>query len=431
MPWQSTLNGAPISTTTAGAYANALRDAVAKDMQVLIGDYPHWNAAKQGWYNQPWLSSIREPIHGMFQATSTDSSLFKDPKDPKYPAPKVGFVNNFVAVYYNTTAAATLGNFWGPGATSPKVHSTAAAQFAEGSLIVKLAFTEVTAANWPVMEGSPSWTIYAPFVDENPTPASLTPATPTPASPTPTPTPTPPTLFSVQLMQLDIIVKDTQASPKTGWVFTTLVYDHRLPGNFWDRMIPLGAMWGNDPGVNSSDQPWTQAALKETWINPASPPYALATLGWGGRLSGPNDGSVMAPGEYIDPATGAPGTVPVANSSCMSCHSPAQWQMQSILQPGTEPGASYYMAVPGSAFWFRWFQDRPGNVPMDAGSIALDYDMMFTLQALPAWASATGQQLNNLQLFIRPGDLMRKKQPGFKLIPRSYNGLPFKSDRPK
>lgn len=415
MPWRSTLNGAAISQTTAGAYANALRDAVAKDMQVLIGDYPHWNAAKQGWYNQPWLSSIREPIHGMFQATTTDASLFKDPKDPTYPAPKVGSVNNFGAVYYNTTAAATLGNFWGPGATSPNVTNTAAAQFAEGSLIVKLAFTEVTAANWPVMDGSPSWTIYAPFVDQS-----------NPSAPLP-----PPTLFSVQLMQMDIIVKDTQASPKTGWVFTTLVYDHRVQGNFWDRMIPLGAMWGNDPGVNSSDEPWVRAALKETWINDASPRYALATLGWGGRLSGPNDGSVMAPGEYIDPATGNPGKVPVANSSCMSCHSPSQWPMQSNLQPGYSTGNLYYMFSPGSAYGFRWFQDRPGTEPMDAGSVALDYDMMFTLQALPAWASANGQQLNNLQLFIRPGDLMKKKQPAIKLIQRSYNGLPFKYDRPK
>jgi hypothetical protein len=68
---------------------------------------------------------------------------------------------------------------------------------------------------------------------------------------------------------------------------------------------------------------------------------------------------------------------------------------------------------------------------MDAGSIALDYDMMFAFKALPLWANATQQHLNNLQLFMRPSDLLKKKQKANKLIPRNYNGLPFKYDKPK
>lgn len=409
MPWRATLNGAPISKATASAYANALRDAVAADMQVLVGNYPAWNAGKRGWYNQPWLSSIREPIHGMFKATNTSASLFND------PALKVKLVNNFAAVYYNTTAAATLGTFWGSTAMSPTL-TTAAAQFAEGSLIVKLAFTEVAAADWPVMNGSPSWSIYTKFIDQN--------------DPNAPPAPKP-TQFNVQLMQIDVIVKDTQAAPKTGWVFTTLVYDNRVQGDFWQRMIPLGAMWGNDPDVTSPDQPGFRAALNESWINEAAPAYAQATLGWGGRLSGPNDQAVQAPGDYIDPGTGKPGTVPVANSSCMSCHSPAQWQFQSFLLPGYVNNTGYYMAAPGSPDWFRWFQDRPGTQSMDAGSIALDYDMMFAFKALPKWAAATQQHLDNLQLFMRPSDLLKKKQPATDLTERNYNGLPFKYEKPK
>ena len=34
-----------------------------------------------------------------------------------------------------------------------------------------------------------------------------------------------PTLGTGYLMQVDIVVKDTQSAPQTGWVFTTLVYD--------------------------------------------------------------------------------------------------------------------------------------------------------------------------------------------------------------
>jgi len=407
MPWRATLGGQPISMDTASAYTNALRDAVAADMQALVANYASWNAAKRGWYNQPWLSAIREPIHGMFRATNTDGSLFND------PALKLKFVNNFAAVYYNSTAAVTLGRFWGPTAQTPTL-TTAAAQFAEGSLIVKLAFTEVTAADWPVMDGSPSWSIFSKWMDPNSgAPAGTN------------------TMFNVQLMQIDVIVKDTQAAPKTGWVFTTLVYDNRVQGSFWDRMIPLGAMWGNDPDVNSPVQPGTRAPLKETWINSASPAYSQATLGWGGRLSGPNDQAVQAAGEYIDPGTGKPGTVPVANSSCMSCHSPAQWQFQSFLLPGHVNNSGYFMATPGSPEWFRWFQDRPGTQPMDAGSIALDYDMMFAFKALPAWAQSTQKPLDNLRLFMRPSDMLSQKKQAAPVMERNYNGLPFNADKPK
>jgi hypothetical protein len=37
----------------------------------------------------------------------------------------------------------------------------------------------------------------------------------------------------------------------------------------------------------------------------------------------------------------------------------------------------------------KWFQNRQGNVPMDAGSIAGDFDMVLTFKSLPAWFSAT------------------------------------------
>jgi hypothetical protein len=405
MPWRDTLNGQPISKDTAGAYANALRAAVSADVQVLVANYPAWNAAKRGWYNQPWLSQIREPIHGMFSATQTPGCLFND------PALTVNSVNNFAAVYYNATAAVGLGHFWGATAMTPNL-TTAAAQFPDGSLIIKLAFTQITAAQWPVMGESPSWTIFSTWFDDNGNQACNN------------------TLFPVQLMQIDVIVKDSKAAPKTGWVFTTLVYDNRLPGTFWDRMVPLGAMWGNDPDVESSDQPGTRAPLNETWINPASPAYSQATLGWGGRLSGPNDGAVTAALQYIDPSTGKLGTVPVANSSCMSCHSPAEWPFQSFLLPGYANSSGYHMTAPGSSDWLRWFQDRPGTQAMDNGSIALDYDMMFAFKALPAWAAATNQPLNNLHLFMRPADMLKRPRVP-KVTERQYNGLPFNSDKPK
>ena len=55
-------------------------------------------------------------------------------------------------------------------------------------------------------------------------------------------------VLPVYAMQFDLIVKDRKTSPRTGWVFATLVYDADAAGaTTRDRMEPLGAMWGNAP----------------------------------------------------------------------------------------------------------------------------------------------------------------------------------------
>jgi hypothetical protein len=47
---------------------------------------------------------------------------------------------------------------------------------------------------------------------------------------------------------------------------------------------------------------------------------------------------------------------------------------------------------PGSPEWLRWFQNRRGNVPMDPGSIAGDFDMVLTFKSLPLMESAKSHQ---------------------------------------
>jgi hypothetical protein len=229
-----------------------------------------------------------------------------------------------------------------------------------------------------------------------------------------------PSLFNVALMQLDIIVKDSKTAPRTGWVFSTLVYDNSVQGDAWDRMVPLGAMWGNDPEVAGNPN----APLKESVINPKAPAYSTVTLGWGGRLSGPNDGAVVAPG-YVNGVI-----APVAASSCMSCHSPAEYPMRSFLLPvptqgysaETNPGAvpvidnGLVLFEPGTPAWMKWFQSRNGSTPADPGTVALDYDMVFAFKSLPHWADATGKQDKMLLPLLKKIDNFRR---GFK-----YNGLP-------
>lgn len=50
---------------------------------------------------------------------------------------------------------------------------------------------------------------------------------------------------------------------------------------------------------------------------------------------------------------------------------------------------------PGSQLWMKWFQDRKGDQPMDAGNIAGDFDMVLTFKALPAWNKAMNPEVKS------------------------------------
>ncbi len=348
-PWRQALQGKPISANNAIAYVSALKEYIAKDMSVLVNDYTKWDPFKTNWYDQPWIATKvkggqhtwpgREPIQGTYPGPGFDSGTYPDLKQP---------MQDYVAVYYDEVAAYTLNRIWQqPNPYQPQLKNT---QFQEGAIIVKLALTTASGADWPVMQGSARSRVFVPPFDPS--------------------KPQIPILTDVYVLQFDLIVKDSKTAPKTGWVFATLVYDKDAPGQTtWDKLVPLGAMWGNDPGVNSATDP--TAPLFETVVNPAAPAYSKITLGWGGRLSGPND-AAAGPEDN--------GTFP-RYSSCMSCHGAAE-----------NPGGSLVPLpnTPGSPAWMNWFQDRAGNQPQDPGRIALDYDMV-TTQAATNQQALTGR----------------------------------------
>ena len=358
-PWLKVLQGKPLSADNALLYVQALKDYVATDMRQLIFNYGQWDPEKAHWYDMPWIFASRDPLHGTYQAGSFDPSVF-----PLSHMTQNNMTTH-MSVYYNDVAGYTLGQVWGKDAKNPDLKKF---QFMDGAIVIKVAFTTALAKDWSPMEGSALWEVYPPV----PGPDHLMHA--------------PRQVMPVALFQLDIIVKDTKAAPRTGWVFTTLTYNKNIKGDVWERMVPLGAMWGNDPDTNSWFAP--NATLEENVINPTAPLYATETLGYGGRLSGPNDGAIsqgnLVEGHFMPR---------LSISSCMSCHGVAEWPMKSNLTPQTEDAPSKsdptlaggLIPAPGSHAFNRWFQDRPGNVPQDAGSIALDYDMNMTLKALPAW----------------------------------------------
>ena len=398
-PWQQAIGGGRITSSSAGAYTQALKDCIADDMQTLLFDYGNWNATEARWYNQPWLSEIRDPIRGSYVGSQFPAAMFSQ---SGLMAP----ITTYVAVYYNAVAAGSLATVWGSEGMDPIPGLVAGgAQFPEGSIIVKPAFVTASAEQWPPMEGAYSVGVWAS------TNASAQ-------------IPPPSVLQTVSLFQFDIIVKDSIAAPDTTWVFATLVYDSTAEGDNWAKMVPLGAMWGNDPDVVSPEG--CQASnncppLVETWINPDAPVYSKETLGWGGRLSGPNDGAVdiaaaVQTESGIQAYTASGGRY--AMSSCMSCHSSAEYEMESFLLPspsecandacgptfaicddqgnctpasGRAQGARLVYHDAGTDEFRRWFQSRPGDVPTDPGTIALDYAMNYAFKALPAWYKATGQ----------------------------------------
>jgi hypothetical protein len=391
-PWQAAIHNGKITPENAAAYAEALKAAVSANGRHLIMHYDTWNAAKAGWYNEPWLGSLRESIHGTYDAGEFGPGIF----------PNTGLraqFNTHVVTYYDARAAYTLRKVWAASAMKPAI-KTANTQFEEGAIVVKAAVfasEDVTQPLdwWDAMKGAQVWQMYIPVGDADPPPA--------------------PQLWPGYVAQFDIIVKDSQSAPATGWVYMTLVYDSAAAGDVWDKMVPLGVQWGNDPQANAEGMP-----LKENWNNPKAPLYSTETLGWGGRLSGPNDGArndIVVDGAVMKNAP---------DSSCLSCHSTAQWNvkahnMPSFLLPSfaaaTPPGFQTCDAdgkpdpknqgpyicspAPGSAAWMKWFQNRPGTESMDPGSVATDFDEVFSFKSFKLWWLAVGPSKQPAPLLLR------------------------------
>ena len=379
--WLEIAPRVPLSIDNAGAYVAALKNFLAPTMTGMINTPNDWDPAANTWYGMLWQgagspgatgktdpNSGQEAILGAFsgqvikQATFADSGLTVD-------------MQNHTVIYYDPVAGTMLNRLW----ANPFAPNRKAVSFPEGAMVVKAAGVTPTPDQWPVLQDSAIWNVYRPPV-------------PDPNNPVPNPQPA---VLPLRVLQFDIIVKDSVASPQTGWVFVTYVYDKAAAGETpWDRLVPLGAMWGNDPAfaTNANGTDPKGGPLQETWINPAAPAYAKSSLGWGGRLSGPID---VAERHNVLLTDGT--RVPVmATSSCLSCHGTAQYPFTSNLYPSPNKafppeGITFPMYVPGSPMWTRWFQNRPGSLPQnnDAGSFALDYDMLIMF-ALSAYDAAAG-----------------------------------------
>jgi hypothetical protein len=171
-------------------------------------------------------------------------------------------------------------------------------------------------------------------------------------------------------------VKDDRAAATSGWVYGTFNYNAAAPGTTpWERMVPIGLMWGNDPSL-TPERYRTGRRPTQTRIIAGNVMANTATdwngLGWLERLNGPIDNP---------------------SSACLSCHMTAQRRSSSpmyssALSWATVKDPSEALPPATVATKMRWFRNLRRQ-PFDAGGTSLDYSLQLQ-DGLDAWCAAEG-----------------------------------------
>ncbi len=392
-PLDGELNG-ELTQENAEKYAEKILEIIEPDMRVLVENHQAWNARERGWYNMVWRGGgvPGVPISGREVIMNTNLGQIVPNTSWKMdyrPVPL--WTQNYGVIYYNDTAAYTLGQvFEDPDNPQPEK-----ARFEDGSIVVKIEASTVQPIDWPyrsrgvgasVLGGAAAWNVYRPTT-ENQKEYQRDPNDPKIVELTNV-------VQTVYPFQLAIKVKDTIASPDTGWVYLGYVYDSSSDGEgAWDRFVPAGLMWGNDPDFALGEPPFDDD-LTETWINRDAPEFVVDTLGWAGRFAAPMDVAVRHNVTFLLPLGSEVEDPPEDGfraSSCLSCHGAAQTPYTDSIYPSPSnqfppDGDIYPLYWPGTEDWARWFQNRPGDVPMaeDGTTVALDYDLSSMLALMIA-----------------------------------------------
>jgi len=330
------------------AYLIAVRDYVLKG-NANPDDYENSFYLEDNkvhdWYHVPWQHwgpNGREGIHGLTQEGPINEKMLA-------PSQTSACSHAYAVGFYNNLGGWTIGQMWNDVNEPSFDYFINGGGFPIGTVVGKVLFTTLDVSEVPYLTNPVSWNAYVyksdlPNVDCNKLPKGRTEA-------------------KVNLIQMDIMVRDERAKETGGWVFGNFVYNGNLNNhNRWENLQPLGIMWGNDPDVTLSSYNMTPTktiinpALKETIINPSETMPAMH-LGWGSRLNGPVDGP---------------------QSSCMSCHSTAQYPGVSAIMPFlNSPAVNMPEAgTTASAAWMRWFRNVGCATPFDPGkAFSLDYSL--------------------------------------------------------
>ena len=317
-------------------YAIAVRDYIFKNNINLANNEFSFNFSgeqRKRWFHVPWQhwgSTGREGFHGLTQ---------EGPLAAKSLAPTQTTASHAYAVgFYNAQGGFAIGQTW-KNFEMPDLSYVSSKGFPAGTVVGKFLFTTLGENEVPQLVNPVQWNAY---VYENDIPGGQN-AAKTARKQT-----------KVNLLQMDIMVKDWRAKNANGWVFGTFAYNGNLKKeNPWENLQPVGLMWGNDPHITLSQSNPTPTKtiinkeLRETVIND-DPSLPAQHLGWNSRLNGPADNP---------------------NSSCMSCHSTAQYPaVSSILPFLNQPPVSIPPdGTEAPPAWMRWFRNFQSNVAFDPG----------------------------------------------------------------
>jgi len=67
----------------------------------------------------------------------------------------------------------------------------------------------------------------------------------------------------------------------------------------------------------------------------------------------------------------------------------------------------------------KWFKNRVGTQPVDAGSVAMDFDEVFSFKSLPNWWRAMNPKVKNALMQVSPA----ASEPEQRF--NQYNGAPL------
>jgi hypothetical protein len=245
----------------------------------------------------------------------------------------------------------------------------------EGSVVVKLLFSQADPTEIPYLKGSPSLT--ANVATPSGGASGCVPVSETHRA-----------KGTVRLVQVDFAVKDSRAA-KTNWYFGTFAYRNEAPGKTaWKKLVPVGVTWGNDPDLSDTLAAGGQKPTESIVLNKFQ---FTRDFGRGGRMNGPLDNPV---------------------STCMSCHQTAQKPNSADLAPA----ASVPWAT--AKCWFRDLSTQAfGKNPTattacgdNAGMQSLDFSLQLTV-GWRNWAAAHPAVAPHLapQAAPAPADPMQPK----------------------
>lgn len=250
-------------------------------------DFVVQNNAIRKWFHTPWLHDDGEP-NGAGREYLRGLTRERRSREFELHTLQRDRAQNWAIGFYSDRGGVTVGKVWRTATGYPDPTQST---FPPNTVTFKLLFTDAPTEQVPFLNGTLEWRAHV-YADTNYQPPRVE--------------------KTMRLLQIDVAVKEPRVASQSGWVFGTFIYDASAPGqSVWDKMIPVGASWGDDSTERSfinRDGVFVNTNIKQSRINSflverVGLEYGAHAYvrhhGLGGRLNGPVDNPV---------------------SSCISCH---------------------------------------------------------------------------------------------------------------